>query len=208
MFVGVAVLRQLSSKILALKDFNQILEMFTDLPAVDVQQLIEDTQQMFNRTPWPATCAEYAMHRRDGSLHSDPSGGAQAVADKISLAQLQEELCPRMFVRDLIEFQSQLALVDLRTAKEFAQLHLRDNALNFPLKPGAEAEDADLEPLERLRGQHIVLCDRDSLTTTSRATLLAQRLVIDGFPHVSVLHGGFEHLVAQTPNELLEFKRK
>jgi rhodanese-related sulfurtransferase len=200
LFVGVAVLRQLSAQILALKDFNQILEMFTELPPVDVQQLIEDTQHMFNRTPWPSTCSEYAMHRRSGEATAETP-----VAEKITLAQLQEELCPRIYVRDLIEFQSELTLVDLRPAKQFAQLHLQ-GALSCPLKPDTDAEDVDIAIFSRLHGRHIVLCDADSIRATARATVLAKRLVAKAFPHVSVLHGGFEHLVAQTPDDLLVFK--
>ncbi|OQV14537.1 TBC domain-containing protein kinase-like protein [Hypsibius exemplaris] len=212
LFIGLSLLTQLRSQLLSC-GFNECILLFSDFPDLDIQQCLNRAKDMFNVTPKCATFRNHARNvsvsKKDSDSEVSPDGDTSASpegAHVLDLETLKTETCPRITweeIQWLNNFSRQNGskrrngrplLVDVRTADEFLRGTLA-HSINIPFLTAFNADGELLSTfesrtLEEGRGKLVVVFDGKC----TMAPKFASELVRLGFPHVTILHHGIDHL--------------
>eukprot|EP01114_Cavostelium_apophysatum_P017635 TRINITY_DN5294_c0_g1_i1.p1 TRINITY_DN5294_c0_g1~~TRINITY_DN5294_c0_g1_i1.p1 ORF type:complete len:965 (+),score=182.56 TRINITY_DN5294_c0_g1_i1:73-2895(+) len=170
-FVAIAIMKFLNQQNKLMQDFNNCILLFSNLPPVNVDYVMEQAVAMFQSTPLGEDFYKYSNERKTQKR----------------LEALQNELAPRISMKDLSETKQRILIVDVRTQEEYSNAHI-PNSVHWPLRfKDNEVHAANLDGLEVHRNSHIAIIGaRDS----NYAILFANKLVESQFPFVSVVDEG------------------
>lgn len=126
LFIGISILRQLKTTLLA-SGFNECILLFSDLPDIVMESCVIEAQKMYLSTP------KSICHRK--YVARDPESVTALDIDEVTLKELQQETCPRISASDLIRLVSegpdQAVVIDLRNKMEFRRSHIH-SSINIP----------------------------------------------------------------------------
>lgn len=218
MFLGVAVLIQVRETLLSY-EFNECILLFSDMPDVDIEQVIKEAMKMYHITPMTLTWRKHSYYHQENVLlpPKAPDGGSkfsynftktfltehtQSFPD---MPDLKEERCGRIFIQDLaklLRLQESLEMrggastyhavvVDIRSADVFAVGHLPDS-INIPVTQGlVTAEGLPTSPQAQLLLKH--RRRRDSLTLVMGPNHTATRRFCEVLIGLHFLHVAVVH---------------
>jgi len=186
--VGLAVLKQLRAQLMEAQ-FNECILLFSDMPAVDIDNVVSTSMDIFTSTPPTLTWREHDCVRREMPGPLDLSS--------LPVSVLKEEKVGRISGADLLSLANnntkKVLCVDVRTVEEFKLGTLQD-AVNIP-SDGAFNESGELvsskEELEMARRKGKVIAVMGSVKDRMDL-MLAERLLKLDFPRVVTVHGGIE----------------
>nr|CAB3266852.1 TBC domain-containing protein kinase-like protein [Phallusia mammillata] len=213
--IGVAILQQVREQLL-LSDFNECILLFSDLPEVNIDNVVQKSIQIFCHTPKSSTFRVHAQHesnsqQRTMSYYSDDynvSPQNELSLKPIPLADLKEEVCCRISADDLIQLtelggivnsktpaknsksvKPRIAVIDIRQPDEFAHGAIPEGK-NFPYSSSKSVESC-LQYINQLKPKVVVVVGN----CTSRFDRpFASKLLKAGTKGVCVLFGGIEIL--------------
>lgn len=143
--IGVAILQQLRSQLIK-SDFNECILLFSDLPEIDIDNVVRRSVSIFCQIPKSSTYRVHAQQeqkrkREVVSYYSDDYNSLpknELSNMNISLSDLKEEICCRISAEDLIQLcelrgnndsktpakqsknsKPQICVVDVRPLEEF-----------------------------------------------------------------------------------------
>lgn len=127
LFVGISILRQLKTTLMA-SGFNECILLFSDLPDIVMESCVIEAQKMYQNTPKSVAYRKHAP-RNAGSVTA-------LDIDVIELRELQGETCPRISAADLLQLVSEggeevVVVLDLRNKMEFQKRHIY-SSINIP----------------------------------------------------------------------------
>lgn len=145
--IGVAILKQLR-KLLLSYDFNDCIQLFSEMPEINITKCVNDSNFIYNTTP--SSCL-YRQHSTSLNNENNDDPTQQATYDAeldmspIGLAQMRAELCPRISPREILDNNElrELALIDIRPAAEYQQLCL-PNSFSVPFESVSLSRAAQL----------------------------------------------------------------
>nr|XP_039266398.1 TBC domain-containing protein kinase-like protein [Styela clava] len=108
--VGVAILKQLKSQLMTF-DFNECILMFSDLPEIDIDAIVQISIQLFCATPRSATYRKHAKRsskstRKPVSYYTEDYNTIphdELSMSEVSLEDLKCEISPRISADDMIQ---------------------------------------------------------------------------------------------------------
>ena len=182
------MLKQLRAQLMEAQ-FNECILLFSDMPAVDIDNVVSTSMDIFTSTPPTLTWREHDCVRREVPGPLDMSS--------LPVSVLKEEKVGRISGADLLSLANnntkKVLCVDVRIGEEFKLGTLQD-AISIPGE-GAFSESGDLltskEELEiaKKKGKVIAVVG----TVKDRMDLkVAERLLKLDFPRVVTVHGGIE----------------
>ena len=212
--IGVAILLQLRSQLLQ-SDFNECILLFSDLPEVNIDVVVQKSIQIFCQTPKSAT---YRMHaqqvsknKREAASYYTLDYNSQPKSDlsnmSISLSDLKREICCRISAEDLIQLcelrgsndsktpakitknsKPKICVVDVRSSDEFNRGSV-PQSINcpFPNKSTAAVVQAIVQSKPKVS---VVVGNQSNRDDRS----FAAELIKAGLKGVCVLHGGIDIL--------------
>ncbi|CAK8696891.1 unnamed protein product [Clavelina lepadiformis] len=212
--IGVAILQQLRSQLLQ-SDFNECILLFSDLPEIDIDGVVQKSIQIFCHTPKSSTFRVHArkdvkMTRESYSYYSEdyncmPKNELSITA--IPLQELKNELCCRISGDDLIQLcelqgtndsktpaksnksaKPKIAVIDIRPTDEFARGSI-PSSFNFPMR-GNKSSSNFIQTLSQQK--LIVVVGSQSNHEDNKG--FATELLKAGLKGVCVLHGGIDVL--------------
>lgn len=129
--MALAILYQLRERLLA-AEFNDCILLFSDLPAIDIEQCVNDSIQIFCSTPKSLTYRKYGSP----TPISATTGAVDLTLERITLEMQKTDKVPRISGEEL------LALLGLRSlaAPEDTgfNIHQKARALTIDVRPKAE----------------------------------------------------------------------
>jgi len=185
--VGLAVLKQLRAQLMEAQ-FNECILLFSDMPAVDIDNVVSTSMDIFTTTPPTLTWREHdCVRETPGPLD----------LSSLPVNVLKAEKVGRISGADLLSLLKnsgkKVLIIDIRSAEEFKLGTLQD-AINIPGDTAfnesgeltAYKEDVDIA---RKKGRVISVIgsvkDRKDLS-------IAEGLLRLGYPRVVTVHGGIE----------------
>uniref|UniRef100_A0A1B0AHB8 TBC domain-containing protein kinase-like protein n=1 Tax=Glossina pallidipes TaxID=7398 RepID=A0A1B0AHB8_GLOPL len=198
LFIGIAILKQLKSTLLA-SGFNECILLFSDLPDIVMENCVIESQKMYEITP--KSIAHRFYVNRDHEL------GPFDITSDITLADLQEEMCPHISANDLTYMlrntPEKMLTLDIRNISDFNRVHL-PHSINIPyvsLQFGDKSlEILNVPQLQEKLEDKIIICISN---VHENAVKFSKFLVECGVPQVCVLHKGFNILHCIEPNILI-----
>ncbi|CAD5122589.1 DgyrCDS11001 [Dimorphilus gyrociliatus] len=107
--LGVAILEQLSPRLLQC-EFNECILLFSDLPELDIERVVNNAIKIFRSTPKTATYRRHAHVKTDEKMKDTYYSEEYSLKkeclianDPISLSELKREKLPRICSQDLLE---------------------------------------------------------------------------------------------------------
>lgn len=183
LFIGLAIMIQLRPRLIS-AHFNDAILLFSDLPDLNIERIVQDSQALYRMVPTSCTYRRYSSHH----LREAHSLG------HLEVNELKQLCCPRISATDvarLIDNYSVL-IIDVRAQNEYLRGAVV-GSINFP-PCGCD------EPLELIRtalrnaqtADHIiVIVDNQHV---HRANKVALRCVLEGFNRICILDCGIESL--------------
>jgi TBC domain-containing protein kinase-like protein len=168
---------QLKEENLMLFGFNECILLFSDMPDIDIQKCIQDTNRVFRTTPLSVT-----MRRHDkasvelatqgqgvGELgkirlpidefkERDVSIPGHADVEMITLKQLKEEACPRISVSDLVflcGLEEEVLTVDSNTGMRSKSPSPNPKPTPERKKPKSKATVVDIRSQQEFNRGHV-----------------------------------------------------
>lgn len=170
--------------------FNECILLFSDMPAVDIDNVVSTSMDIFRTTPASLTWREH------DSLDSVVGRSGALDMGCLPISVLKAEKVGRISGADLLGLleTGKLLCLDVRPAEEFRFGSLSDSR-NFPATSSFTAT-GDLagakEELEQARRKGRVVAVVGSVREHSAVLAVAEDLLRLGFPRVTTLHGGVE----------------
>ena len=161
--------------------FNECILLFSDMPAVDIDQVVVGSMEIFTSTPASLTWRQHEAVRDDpGPLDMSP----------LPIQVLKMEKVGRISGAELLTLleQKKAVCADIRTHDEYKVGTLQD-AVNVPFEAGETGACSELFEAAKNKGQVIVVMGS---TKENQALIYAERLLGLGYPRVATLHGGVE----------------
>jgi len=207
--VGLAVLRQLRTPLLEAQ-FNECILLFSDMPAVDIEQVVVQSMDIFCTTPASLT---FRLHdssggrksvlEESGVLDTAFYGSENLVMEPVSVQILRAEKVARLSGADLLHLTDikkerfstpKVLCIDIR-AEEAYRIGSIPESINIP-GPTAFDESGDLAPnssldsliLAKKKGKVICVAGSKNCNVVE----FAESLVRLGYPRVCMLHNGVE----------------
>uniref|UniRef100_A0A0N5AET7 TBC domain-containing protein kinase-like protein n=1 Tax=Syphacia muris TaxID=451379 RepID=A0A0N5AET7_9BILA len=182
LFVGLAIMEQLRQRLIS-ASFNDAILLFSDLPDLNIERIVQESQAIYSFVPPSCTFRSHAStHLREPIL-----------LKPYSIDLLKQCHCPRISAEDFIRLfdRSLCLIIDIRTQQEFSHGSLT-GSINYPY--------GDNEPLDMILtalryaqlAEHVIVIVDNQLC--QRAFLVAERCVLSGFNRLCVLDGGIECL--------------
>lgn len=220
--IGVAILKQFHDRLLSF-GFNECILLFSDMPEIDIQQCVKDSNHIFYQTPKSTTYRQHAQEaekpidqRSNISYYSrdhNEQPQNELSRDPIPLDELRSEKCPRISAEDLIELgefngnkntqssakrgantEPLLLVIDVRPSDEYKRGTV-PGSINIPFQ-SAFSPEGDLLP-----------CNAVSILKNSKSKIkvvvgsrgrnasnFASELVRLGYSRVCTLHKGIDVL--------------
>ncbi|KAL6043352.1 TBCK protein kinase [Balamuthia mandrillaris] len=182
-FLAVALLEHLHEKLLAL-DFNACILLFGNLPPFDIPQWIERALFLYNDTPHSIYGRSPPKYPHEKRWWEEP----------LPLAELHDQLAPRLSLNDLVSLQEPPLVVDVQPTQKYMRRHYPDS-----VHVNRRAQPLDIPILVQNRGRDIVIVAGKG----KHGFLFANKMIYANFPRVSVLAGGIDVLQADA-SALLE----
>ena len=189
--IGLGVLTQLRAQLLEAQ-FNECILLFSDMPAVEIEGVVNRSMEVFTSTPASLTWRQHERPRtgQPGPLDMTP----------LSVQELKSEKVGRISGAELVSLAgaavSKVTIIDIRSSEEF-RLGTVPGATSLPaeqLMAGSGAGQdwaGEREVLDTARRRGKVICVLGSGRDRAAATL-AEWLLNLGFPRLCTLHGGVE----------------
>ena len=217
--VALAILQQLRSRLLE-AEFNDCILLFSDLPAIDIEQCVNDSIRVFCATPKSLTYRKHAFDNGKDPLDEKVTTSPDLTLEDITLEMQRSDKVPRISGEELLALlglkamndnsdrhfrQTKAVAVDVRPNSEYKKSAL-PNCPNMPLE-GAFGEDGELlvnhEALQiGKQKKSKVICLIGSMHTMD-AKIFAEKLLRLNFHRVCFLHKGieiFKHNILIVPN--------
>lgn len=196
LYVGFAILQQLRSTLL-ISGFNECILLFSDLPEIDIENVVKDSITFYCSTPSSVTYRKHELppHMVKSNSNLEMSGQ--------SLSELQIELSPRICARELIDIlqnnsvKSKLILLDIRDSHDYEKEYIT-GSFNHPLTDintesnlsngvgSSKLNISEISCLQNFRSKIIVVIHSDE----KKASDFCNVLVRQNYPKVCFLHGG------------------
>jgi len=185
--VGLAVLKQLRAQLMEAQ-FNECILLFSDMPAVDIDNVVSTSMDIFTTTPPTLTWREHDCVRESpGPLD----------LSSLSVSVLKMEKVGRISGADLLSLADistrKVLCIDVRQKEEF-KLGTLPDAVNIPgdtafCETGELVGDKDALETARRKGRVIAVVGsvRDRVDLS-----VAEGLLRLGYPRVVTVHGGVE----------------
>jgi len=184
--VGLAVLLQLRAQLMEAQ-FNECILLFSDMPAVDIDNVVSTSMEVFTSTPASLTWREHdSGERKSGPLHISP----------LPVKTLKEEKVGRISGADLISLldTGKLLAVDTRPVEDWKMGSL-SHSVSIPASsaftPTGELAVGEKE-VEEAKKKGLVVAVVGTAKDKSPELLVAEGLVRLGVGRVATLHGGIE----------------
>uniref|UniRef100_A0A9J2PKT0 TBC domain-containing protein kinase-like protein n=2 Tax=Ascaris TaxID=6251 RepID=A0A9J2PKT0_ASCLU len=180
LFVGVAIMEQLRARLIA-AHFNDAILLFSDLPDLNVERIVEESIALYKEVPPSCTHREHALSylRGDYQMHSH-----------LSVAELKNFSSPRISAQDLAHLiqRSSVLIIDVRSQSEYARGALT-GSINLITTGADDCLDSVRTALAKANAaEHpIVIVDTQQM---QRANKTARCCVREGYNRVCVLDGG------------------
>lgn len=226
-FFALAMMKQLRTLLLPL-DFNQCIMLFSNLPEIDIDLCLEDAMAMLRITPGSVAVSKFdddVAVSTDTAATAGGANGASLDLDFIAaplapapprldetvdrwwevrppLDELRAEITPRISLHDLLsesQREGGAVVFDVRQKEQFQAVRF-PGSFHFNI---LKLDDAAVANLERARGRPLVVVSGRG----DDGYRFAGKLVQMGFPYVSVLHGGFDILLADCSPQLVRAKQ-
>jgi len=190
--VGLGVLLQLREQLLQAQ-FNECILLFSDMPAVDIDQVVSASMSIFRCTPPSLTWREHDCPREEDSSKGDLE------MESLPVAVLKSEKVGRISGADLLKLISdstaKAMVLDVRTAEEFRRGTL-PGALNLPLADHETAFIPDawegVQVLSDAESKGLVVAVTCSRENMKRGQDVAEALLARNIPRVTLVQGGIE----------------
>ena len=204
-------------------EFNDCILLFSDLPAIDIEQCVNDSIRIFCATPKSLTYRKHAFNNGKDPLDENVTTCTDLTLEDITLEMQRSDKVPRISGEELLTLlglkalnddsdrhfitpnKSKAVAVDVRPNSEYKKSAL-PNCPNIPLD-GAFGEDGELlvthEALQiGKQKKSKVICIIGSCATED-AKIFAEKLLRLNFHRVCFLHKGieiFKHNILIVPN--------
>lgn len=204
--VALAILQQLRTRLLE-SEFNDCILLFSDLPAIDIEECLNDSIRIFCATPKSLTYRQCGV-----STRRPPAERLDLTLDSLTVEMQKSDKVPRMSGEELLmllghrpmkdEVEGQFVqpqkpkavAIDVRSKADFKMGALTDS-INIPFQ-GAFDEDGELqvtvEALElakQKKSKVICLVGSDN---DARGRLFAENLLRLSYHRICLLHNGIE----------------
>uniref|UniRef100_A0A8R1XUT7 TBC domain-containing protein kinase-like protein n=1 Tax=Onchocerca volvulus TaxID=6282 RepID=A0A8R1XUT7_ONCVO len=181
LFVGLAIMEQLRTGLIT-THFNDAILLFSDLPDLNMERLVQCSLNYYNTVPASCTFRQHASkHVRE-----------EYAMTHYTVTELNEFCCPRISVADIIRLteHSSLLIVDVRPQYEYSRGAIV-GSINLP--PYGEEDTLDTIKTALMNAQSvghvIVIVDNEHL---QRAKKISKLCVLEGYNHVCILDGGVQ----------------
>ena len=166
--------------------FNECILLFSDMPAVDIDNVVVSSMEIFNTTPASLTWRQHECRRQEpGPL--DMSG--------LTVAILKMEKVGRISGAELLKaLEDNMAVcVDIRSPEEY-KVGTLTKAVNIPhdsafSETGALISSSDVLNEAKKSGQIIAVMGSSK---NNQAQTFAESLLLCQYPRILTLHGGAE----------------
>ena len=183
--IGLAVLKQLRTQLMEAQ-FNECILLFSDMPAVDIDNVVSSSMEIFNTTPASLTWRQHECRR-------DQPGPLDMTA--LTIAILKMEKVGRISGAELLQAleDSEAVCVDIRSQEEY-KVGTLSKAVNIPLETafsetGSLVSSSDVLNEAKKTGQIIAVMGSSK---NNQAQTFAEKLLICQYPRILTLHGGAE----------------
>ncbi|KAL3982387.1 Rab-GTPase-TBC domain family protein [Acanthocheilonema viteae] len=181
LFVGLAIMEQLRAGLIT-THFNDAILLFSDLPDLNMERLVQYSLNYYNIVPASCTFRQYASkHVRE-----------EYAMTHYTVTELNEFCCPRISATDVIRLTeySSLLVIDVRPQYEYSRGAIV-GSVNLP--PYGEEDTLDTLKTALMNAQSaghvIVIVDNEHL---QRAKKISKLCVLEGYNCVCVLDGGVQ----------------
>uniref|UniRef100_A0AAF5RT77 TBCK protein kinase n=1 Tax=Wuchereria bancrofti TaxID=6293 RepID=A0AAF5RT77_WUCBA len=181
LFVGLAIMEQLRAGLIT-THFNDAILLFSDLPDLNMERLVQYSLNYYNTVPASCTFRQFASkHVRE-----------EYAMTHYTVAELNEFCCPRISATDVIRLteHSSLLVVDVRPQYEYSRGAIV-GSVNLP--PYGEEDTLDTIKTALMNAQSaehvVVIVDNEHL---QRAKKISKLCVVEGYNRVCVLDGGVQ----------------
>ncbi|KAM3725988.1 TBC domain-containing protein kinase-like protein [Dirofilaria immitis] len=181
LFVGLAIMEQLRAGLIT-THFNDAILLFSDLPDLNMERLVQYSVTYYNTVPASCTFRRYASkHVRE-----------EYAMTHYTATELNEFCCPRISAADIVRLteHSSLLVVDVRPQYEYSRGAIV-GSVNLP--PYGEEDTLDTIKTALVNAQsagHVtVIVDNEHL---QRAKKISKLCVLEGYNRVCVLDGGVQ----------------
>lgn len=186
--IGLGVLQQLRAQLMEAQ-FNECILLFSDMPAVDIDQVMAASMDIFTSTPATLTWRQHECERREaGPLDMTPLPISVLKAEKVGRVSGAELL-------KLMKGEPKRAIcVDTRPGEEY-KVGTLPEAVNIPAdtmftEAGALTTHAEVQlEVARAKGQVIAVLGS---ARDGAAAAVAEKLLQRGYPRLATVHGGVE----------------
>ena len=185
--IGLAVLQQLRAQLMEAQ-FNECILLFSDMPAVDIDNVVSNSMDIFTSTPASLTWRQHECDRDSaGPLDMSP----------LPIHVLKMEKVGRLSGAEVLSLMEgevkKLVCVDVRSVEEF-KLGTLPGAVNIPSEGafdefGNLSVGSDILDVAMKKGQIIVVMGSSK---DNDWQIFAEKLVSCQYRRVATLHGGAE----------------
>lgn len=183
LFIGLAIMIQLRPRLIS-AHFNDAILLFSDLPDLNIERIVQDSQALYRMVPTSCTYRRHSSHhlRETHSL------------SHLGVNELKDLCCPRISATDVSRLidNSSVLIIDVRAQNEYLRGAVV-GSVNFP--PCGSEEPLDLIRTALRNAQSadhvVVIVDNQHV---HRANKVALRCVLEGFNRICILDCGIESL--------------
>ena len=161
--------------------FNECILLFSDMPAVDIDQVVVDSMEIFTSTPASLTWRQHeAVRDEPGPLDMSP----------LPINVLKMEKVGRISGAELLSLleEKKAVCVDIRSIEEY-KVGTLQSSVNVPFDAGENTTCGEMFEAAKSKGQVIAVMGSSK---DNQALIFAERLLSLGYPRVATLHGGVE----------------
>ena len=185
--IGLAVLKQLRAQLMEAQ-FNECILLFSDMPAVDIDNVVSASMEIFTSTPASLTWRQHECERETlGPLDMSPLPIHVLKTEKVGRLSGAEVLS---LMEDEVK---KLICVDVRSVEDF-KLGTLPGAINIPSEgafdeSGSLTVGSDVLDVAMRKGQIIAVMGS---AKDNEWQIFAEKLVSCQYRRVATLHGGAE----------------
>ena len=161
--------------------FNECILLFSDMPAVDIDQVVVGSMEIFTSTPASLTWRQHeAVRDEPGPLDMSP----------LPINVLKMEKVGRISGAELLSLleDKKTVCVDIRSIEEY-KVGTLQSSVNVPFDAGENTTCVEIFEAAKSKGQVIAVMGSSK---DNQALIFAERLLSLGYPRVATLHGGVE----------------
>uniref|UniRef100_A0A0R3RWD2 Protein kinase domain-containing protein n=1 Tax=Elaeophora elaphi TaxID=1147741 RepID=A0A0R3RWD2_9BILA len=181
LFVGLAIMEQLRTGLIT-THFNDAILLFSDLPDLNMERLVQYSLNYYNAVPASCTFRQYASkHVRE-----------EYAMTHYTVTELNEFCCPRISAADVIRLTecSSLLVIDVRPQYEYFRGAII-GSVNLPSYGEEDTLDTVKTALMNAQsaGHVVVIVDNEHL---QRAKKISKLCVLEGYNRICILDGGVQ----------------